>query len=389
MSPETGSRPVPPLSLYAHLPWCVQKCPYCDFNSHALGPNGPAEARYVAALIADLEFALPRIGARAITSIFIGGGTPSLFSGPALAGLLDAFRARLRLAPGIEITLEANPGSAEAARFKAYRRAGVNRLSIGVQSFNARCLGALGRSHGPDEARRAVEIARRAGFENLNIDLMFGLPNQTVADALADLAIAVALGPAHISWYQLTIEPHTVFYHKPPPLPADDRLWQMETEGRRYLASHGYRHYEISAFARAGRRCRHNLNYWQFGDYLGLGAGADSKLTAEDGRGVERQRRQRLPERYMALAGGRAAVSETRRLSRADRVFEFMLNALRLDEGVSGALFTERTGLPVAALGPAGERAVGRGLLSMDNGMIRPTATGRRYLNDLLEMFLD
>lgn len=388
MQTEARSRPVPPLSLYAHLPWCVKKCPYCDFNSHALGPNGPAEARYVAALIADLEFALPCIGARAITSIFIGGGTPSLFSGPALAGLLDAFRARLRLAPGIEITLEANPGSAEAARFKDYRRAGVNRLSIGVQSFNARYLSALGRSHGPIEARRAVRIARRAGFENLNIDLMFGLPGQTVADALADLATAVALGPAHISWYQLTIEPHTVFYHKPPPRPADDRLWQMETEGRRYLASHGYRHYEISAFARAGRRCRHNLNYWQFGDYLGLGAGADSKLTAKDGRGVERQRRQRLPERYMALAGGSAAVSETRRLSRADRVFEFMLNALRLDEGVAGALFTERTGLPEAALGPAGERAVRRGLLSMDNGMIRPTATGRRYLNDLLEMFL-
>ena len=385
---DAGLRVAPPLSLYAHLPWCVKKCPYCDFNSHEPGPAGPAEARYVAALIADLEFELPRIRDRAITSLFIGGGTPSLFSGRALAGLLEAFRARLNLAPGIEITLEANPGSAEAARFDAYRRAGVNRLSIGAQSFNARHLRALGRGHNAAEARRAIELARRAGFENLNIDLMFGLPGQTVEAALADLETAVEPGPAHISWYQLTIEPNTVFYRRPPPLPAEDRLWEIETAGQRYLRQRGYRHYEISAYAQAGRRCLHNLNYWQFGDYLGLGAGAESKLTAIDGSGVERRRRHRLPERYMALAGSAAAISETRRLSQADLVFEFMLNAMRLSAGVASALFSERTGLPATALGQAAERAIRRGLLSMDNGIIRPTATGRRYLNDLLEIFL-
>ena len=378
-----------PLSLYVHLPWCGRKCPYCDFNSHQLKPDGPAEARYVAALIADLEFELPRVRERAIASIFIGGGTPSLFSGRALTRLLDALRARLNLAPGIEITLEANPGSAEAARFSAYRQAGVNRLSLGVQSFDARCLAALGRSHGADEARRAVELARRAGFENMNIDLMFGLPGQTAEHALADLETAVGLGPAHISRYQLTIEPNTVFYRRPPPLPAEDCLWEMETEGQRYLRERGYRHYEISAYARAGRDCRHNLNYWQFGDYLGLGAGAHSKLSGFDGGGVERRRRHRLPERYMALAGSAAAVTESRRLSENDLVFEFMLNAMRLGKGVRRALFAERTGLPAAALEQPARAALRRGLLRMDQDTIRPTAAGRRYLNELLEIFLD
>ena len=375
---------LPPLTLYVHLPWCVRKCPYCDFNSHQARGEVPEEA-YVEALVHDLEQALPAVWGRRVYSIFFGGGTPSLFSARAIDALLSAFRARLALAPECEITLEANPGTFEAEKFRDFRSAGVNRLSIGIQSFDARHLRTLGRIHDDAEARRAVEIAREH-FDNVNLDLMYALPQQTLAEAEADLRTAASFGTPHLSFYHLTIEPNTLFHRHPPRVPDDDTAAAMQEllEGR--LAEAGYVHYETSAYARPGRECRHNLNYWRFGDYLGIGAGAHTKLSFPDR--IVRQMRCKQPGEYLKRVGDSTPVQEEHEVSRADAVFEFMMNALRLTEGFPVALFTERTGLPItAAEKPLGE-AEARGLILRDHQRIRPTEFGRRFLNDLLQMFL-
>jgi putative oxygen-independent coproporphyrinogen III oxidase len=377
-----------PLSLYIHLPWCVKKCPYCDFNSHEIGRNPVREREYIDALIRDLEFELPRIWGRRVLSIFIGGGTPSLFSPEALEHLLTALRARLYISPGIEITLEANPGTAESKRFKGYRELGVNRLSIGIQSFNDDHLKRLGRIHDSGEARAAIDMAHAARFEDINLDLMFGLPQQTIGEALADLQTAIDSKPHHISWYQLTIEPNTVFYSRPPELPADDSLWEMQQQGQQCLGDNGFRQYEISAYAEEQHRCIHNLNYWQFGDYLGLGAGAHGKITDVAAGGVTRYARHRIPESYIQKAGTEQAITETRRLGREDLALEFMMNALRLTDGIPPSLFLDRTGLPLNCIRPELERAESKGLIKWDIRQLKATATGQRYLNDLLQLFM-
>lgn len=375
----------PPLSLYIHLPWCVRKCPYCDFNSHALRQDLP-EAAYVDALLRDLEQDLPRAWGRTVQAVFLGGGTPSLFSPEAIDRLLSGVRARVTLAPDCEITLEANPGTTDQARFEGYRRAGINRLSIGVQSFDADKLKVLGRIHGPDEAVRAAEAARAAGFDNFNLDLMFGLPRQTVDEALSDVRTAIELNPTHLSVYQLTIEPNTFFHTHPPELPDDDAIWAMQEAIEALLAQHGYRQYEVSAYSQTGRACRHNLNYWRFGDYLGVGAGAHAKLT--HAQGITRLVKQRQPAAYLDTArNAKGIVSETN-VTPADAAFEFMLNALRLTQGFPPALFAERTGLTLAAVEKSLIEAETKGLLAGDHTLIRPTALGRRFLNDLTALFL-
>jgi len=375
---------LPPLSLYVHIPWCVRKCPYCDFNSHEARGEVP-EAAYVEALVSDLELALPAIWGRRVYSIFFGGGTPSLFSARAIDALLSAFRARLALAPECEITLEANPGTFEVEKFRDFRSAGVNRLSVGIQSFDPRHLRALGRIHDDAEARRAVEIAL-GSFDNVNLDLMYALPEQTLAEAEADLRTAVSFGTPHLSFYHLTIEPNTLFHRHPPSVPDDDSSAAMQEliEGR--LAAAGYVHYETSAYARPGRECRHNLNYWRFGDYLGIGAGAHSKLSFPDR--ILRQARSKQPGEYLKRVADSAPVQEQHEVSRADAVFEFMMNALRLTEGFPVALFTEHTGLPITAAEKPLAQAESRGLIVRDHERIRPTELGRRFLNDLLQMFL-
>jgi len=376
---------LPPLSLYLHFPWCLRKCPYCDFNSQNL-PEAADQRAYVAALLADLAWEADWVEGREMQTIFIGGGTPSLLSGALVATLLEGVAQRVALASGAEITLEANPGAAEAGRFRAYRQAGVNRLSIGVQSFADEPLRALGRVHDRASALRAVALARRAGFDNLNLDLMFGLPRQTLGQALADVRTAIELGPEHISYYQLTLEPGTAFYHQPPTLPMDEMVEEIELEGQAALRAAGYGHYEVSAFARPGRQCRHNLNYWQFGDYLGIGAGAHGKLS----RGGEIRRRWRVRggEAFMQQAGGPAVLAGEQALEEVDLVAEFMLNALRLREGFAEGLFEERTGLPLARIEDRLAEAVQAGLLEWGNGHIAPSEQGRRFLNDLIEGFL-
>ena len=325
-----------PLSLYLHFPWCVAKCPYCDFNSHGLRGAVPEDA-YIAALIRDLDFELLQPESRPIQSIFMGGGTPSLFSGRAIASVLEAFAKRLSFAPDIEITLEANPGTVDAGYFRDYRTAGVNRLSIGVQSLNDAMLKRLGRIHGHDDAVSAVRIARAAGFDNLNLDLMFALPEQSEAEAAADLREAIALGPEHLSYYQLTLEPNTEFAARPPKLPDDDAAWAMQLAGQALLAEHGYAQYEVSAYAQAGRQSRHNRNYWQFGDYLGIGAGAHGKRTFADR--IERRARHKLPKTYQAAAGQASALQEQRDVSAPELPFEFAMNALRPERRLqSGAV---------------------------------------------------
>jgi putative oxygen-independent coproporphyrinogen III oxidase len=378
---------LPPLALYVHLPWCVKKCPYCDFNSHELGRNAQGAsgdlpfAEYTSALVRDLEAMLPSVWGRRIHSIFIGGGTPSLFPAEQIDALLAAVRARMPVEPGAEITLEANPGTAEAARFRGYRDAGVNRLSLGVQSFNEPMLKALGRIHSADEARRALGMALET-FGNVNIDLMYGLPGQTLAMARADIEEGVRHGPAHLSAYQLTIEPNTVFHSHPPRLPAHDEAADMQLAAEEILRGAGFEHYETSAFARPGRRCRHNLNYWEFGDYLGIGAGAHGKLSFADR--VTRHERIKQPREYLASnAEVPQRVIEARELP-----FEFMLNALRLIDGFPQELFAARCGLLLSAV-EAGLRAAGeKGLIERDTRTVRPTGRGRRFLNDLLELFL-
>ncbi len=370
---------LPPLALYVHIPWCVRKCPYCDFNSHERAAALP-ENDYLAALFRDMETSLPSVWGRRIVSVFIGGGTPSLFSPDSIDALLSGVRARLQVEPHAEVTLEANPGTVEAARFHGFRQAGVNRISIGIQSFDDRMLAALGRIHSAAEARRAIEAALKS-FDNVNLDLMYALPGQTPAMARSDLDAALGSGAPHISAYQLTIEPNTVFYRRPPQLPQHDVAADMQLAAEEALAAAGYEHYETSAFARPGRRCRHNLNYWEFGDYLGVGAGAHGKVSFPDR--VTRHERARQPREYMEKGN----LSE-KTVDPTELPFEFMLNALRLIEGFEARLFGERTGLPLTCIERELREAEARGLLERDWRRIRPTARGQRFLNELLETFL-
>lgn len=379
--------PAIPLALYVHLPWCVRKCPYCDFNSHAA--RGPLpEAAYVKALLADLEQDLPRVAGRCIDSLFIGGGTPSLFSTEALDRLLSGVRARLALRPDVEITLEANPGAVERGRFAEFRAIGINRLSIGVQSFDAEHLRQLERIHDRRAAVAAAEAAHAAGLENFNLDLLFGLPGQTVERALADIAHALALQPAHLSYYQLTIEPNTRFQRSPPTLPDDATLDAIQRQGQAKLARQGYAQYEVSAYARNGRRCRHNLNYWEFGDYLGIGAGAHSKLTDPVTGTIHRLWKQKHPRAYLDSAGTPTGIGGEEALRPGDLPLEFLMNGLRLVEGVPADLFSARTGLPLTALEPALSQARARGFMESDPARLQPTAWGLRFLNDVLQLFM-
>ncbi len=375
---------LPPLALYIHIPWCVRKCPYCDFNSHAAGPELPEEA-YVDALLADLDTDAGHIHGRRLTSIFFGGGTPSLFSARALGRLLEGVERRVGFADDIEITLEANPGTFEQAKFRDYRALGINRLSIGVQSFQGDKLAALGRIHDGDEAVRAADMARAAGFDNFNLDLMHGLPGQSVEDALSDLRTAIDQAPTHLSWYQLTMEPNTVFWSQPPELPEDDLLWDIQEAGQALLAAEGYAQYEVSAYAQAGRAARHNLNYWTFGDFLGIGAGAHAKLSAPDGR-IVRTWKTRLPKDYLDPA--KPFQAGERSLDAEELPFEFLMNVLRLTDGVPAELFERRTGLPLASLAAARREAEARKLLAADPTRLVATREGQLFLNDLLQHFL-
>lgn len=391
---------LPPLALYVHMPWCVRKCPYCDFNSHAASGAGDSlpEAAYIAALLTDLDQDLadfPGSAAREIVSVFIGGGTPSLISPDGYAALFAGLRQRLRFATDIEVTLEANPGTVEQGLFKAYHEVGINRLSIGVQTFQAEQLKALGRIHSGDEATRAADSARAAGFTTFNLDLMHGLPGQTVAQALDDLRRAIALRPTHLSWYQLTLEPNTVFYRQQPVLPEEDVLADIQEAGQALLAAEGYEQYEVSAYAQPGHRCRHNLNYWQFGDYLGIGAGAHGKLSALTAAGlaVVRTAKTRAPRDYLAAAQAAAAGTPAAFRASAQAIaaeelpFEFMLNTLRLIEGVPAALWPARTGLPDDVVAATVQDLRARGLLQAGDHLVA-TALGQRYLNRVIETFL-
>jgi oxygen-independent coproporphyrinogen-3 oxidase len=375
---------LPPLALYIHIPWCLKKCPYCDFNSHERRGDVP-EARYVAALMRDLEFALPGIWGRRIVSVFIGGGTPSLFSPEAIDAILAGVRARLVLLPDAEVTLEANPGTFERAKFAAFKAAGVNRLSLGVQSFDPRFLVALGRVHDADEARAAAHAAIEI-FGNVNLDLMYALPGQTEADAAADAAAAIGFAPPHLSFYHLTVEPNTLFHRHPPKLPDDELSADIEELVDGALSAAGYVHYETSAHARPGYECRHNSNYWRFGDYLGIGAGSHSKISSTNR--VVRQVRFKNPQQYMDRAEQGAPVIEESEVTRAEIGFEFMLNALRLADGVPVALFRERTGFPLGLVAREIAEAERRGLLERDPLRLKASALGRRFLNDLQALFL-
>ncbi len=374
----------PPLTLYVHIPWCVRKCPYCDFNSHEARAAIP-EDDYIAALTRDLESALPAVWGRRVQAIFFGGGTPSIFSAGAIDRILTLVRTLLPVEPLAEITLEANPGTFEVEKFRAFREAGVNRLSVGIQSFNPRHLKALGRIHDEREARRAAEIALNT-FDNVNLDLMYALPGQSVDEALADIDTAIGLSVPHLSAYHLTIEPNTLFHAQPPQVPDDDTSAQMQSEIEARLAEAGYGHYETSAFAQKHHECQHNLNYWQFGDYLGIGAGAHSKLTAHDG--VTRLMLHKQPMAYMegALAG--SPVQERHTVETRELPFEFMMNALRLSEGFENVLFALRAGMPLAVVEGQLHAAEARGLILREPERIRPTPLGRRFLNELLQLFL-
>jgi oxygen-independent coproporphyrinogen-3 oxidase len=379
------STQLPPLSLYIHIPWCVRKCPYCDFNSHKQDGALP-EREYLAALIADLHVDRPLAQQRTLQSIFFGGGTPSLMSPSIIAELLDAVNKRIGFAPNIEITLEANPGTTEHKRFADFRAAGVNRLSLGIQSLNPLHLQTLGRIHDREQAINAVHDARGAGFDNINLDLMHGLPQQSVGDACADLQQALALEPEHLSWYQLTIEPNTEFYKRPPQLPEDDTLAEIQEAGFALLQGAGFEHYEVSAFSRPGRASVHNINYWQFGDYLGIGAGAHGKITQRDGS-VVRTHKTRLPKDYLA-SGGRCD-RNLEAITASALPFEFMMNALRLNHGFARELFAERTGLPWSTVATKIDALIDRGLLQHDTYTVLPTPMGQRFLNDVLAEFLN
>jgi putative oxygen-independent coproporphyrinogen III oxidase len=375
---------LPPLSLYIHIPWCVRKCPYCDFNSHEAREPVP-EQHYIDALIADLEAALPRIRGRKVYTVFFGGGTPSVFSEAGIEQIIAAVRARVVLSTEVEITLEANPGTFETEKFHALRKAGINRLSIGIQSFNPRHLKLLGRIHDGNEARAAIQIACK-NFDNFNLDLMYGLPQQSVEEARADIETALSFAPPHISAYHLTLEPNTYFHRYPPQLPDDDVAAHMQDAIEAALAAAGYRHYETSAFALPGKQARHNLNYWTFGDYLGIGAGAHSKLSFLDR--VTRQARYKQPRQYMECAAAGNAVQEQHDVNADEIGFEFMMNAMRLNNGFPVVLFEERAGVPLTTVLKQLDQAEQKGLIVRDHGRIEPTALGRRFLNDLLQIFL-
>jgi oxygen-independent coproporphyrinogen-3 oxidase len=379
----------PPLSLYVHLPWCVRKCPYCDFNSHEGRGALPFDA-YVDALIADLEHDLPLVWGRTVQTVFFGGGTPSLFPPAAIDAFLQAASARLRFAPALEITLETNPGTAEHGRFDDYRAAGVNRISFGIQSFDDGCLQRLGRIHDSAQAVAAVRLAQDAGLDNINLDLMYALPGQTLSMAERDIEQAIALAPRHLSHYQLTLEPNTVFAARPPAgLPDDDASWDMQDNCQLLMAQAGYGQYEVSAYAQAGWRCAHNLNYWHFGDYLGIGAGAHGKLTLGSSSTILRRWKLKHPAAYLASAGTPAAIGGDESIAPGQRPFDYMLNALRLVEGFSLDEFEARTGLPRASIDGRLGVAEERGWLTRMGGDIRPTESGRRFTNDVISLFLE
>ncbi len=377
-----------PQSVYIHIPWCLKKCPYCDFNSHAKDESFD-EAEYVSALRRDIEFSVGDAHTTPISSIFFGGGTPSLFSAASIATLLKELRHHLTFTPDIEITLEANPGSFEAEKFRDYRAVGINRLSLGVQSFNDDALKRLGRVHDAAQARLAIATALTLGFNSINVDLMFGLPQQSVVEALTDLDYALALGPTHISWYQLTLEPNTYFHRHPPALPEEEVLYHMQTEGQKLLAAAGFAQYEVSAYARAGYECRHNLNYWSFGDYFGFGAGAHGKLSGSAPLTIQRTRKVKHPRDFVRHAGTAQGTAFEDIASPKQRIFEFLLNGLRLNTGINLDDFTPRTGLPVQLLLQHSQNALSKGLLAQDSGRLYPTELGKRFLNDTVELFLD
>ena len=380
----------PPLSLYVHLPWCVRKCPYCDFNSHA--PTGALPFDdYIDALIRDLEHDLPLVWGRTVHSVFFGGGTPSLFAPAHIDRFLQAASARLRFAPGLEITLETNPGTVEHGPFAGYRAAGINRLSFGVQSFDDGCLERLGRIHSSHDAERAVKAAQDAGFDNLNLDLMYALPQQSLAMAEADIERAIALQPQHLSHYQLTLEPNTLFAARPPAgIPDDDLGWDMQERCQSLMAAAGFVQYEVSAYARPGRQCVHNLNYWTFGDYLGIGAGAHGKLTLGSEQRILRRWKLKHPAAYLLHAGSPGAIGGDEDIGPRRRAFDFMLNALRLNAGFPLSLFESRTGLPRSRIASELARATAAGWLQAEAaGMLRPTELGRRFTNDVISLFLE
>ncbi len=376
---------LPPLSLYVHIPWCIRKCPYCDFYSHEKHSTLP-EKEYLDVLRRDLELSLPMIWGRKISSIFIGGGTPSLLSAKGIDQLLSFIRELLPVLPDAEISMEANPGTFEAGKFKSYRESGINRLSIGIQSFNPHFLHELGRIHDHDEARAAIEIARRY-FDNINLDLMYGLPCQTLEQLKDDVSVALSYEPAHLSFYQLTIEPNTYYFKHPPVLPDEDTLDQMQEWIESSTSAAGFEHYEVSAYARTGRQCFHNKNYWLFGDYLGIGAAAHSKITLPD-QSVIRQMRLRNPLLYMGGIEQGIPLEEQFEVPVSDLGFEFMMNALRLMDGFPPALFANRTGLNFSVINEAVTEAVKRGLLMVSPAHVQPTELGKRFLNDLQQIFL-
>lgn len=378
---------LPPLSLYIHVPWCVRKCPYCDFNSHK-SPEALPEKAYIDALIRDLEQEVPTVWGRTIQSIFIGGGTPSLFSAEAYDRLFSGIRALVPLSAHAEITLEANPGTFEAQRFADYRALGINRLSIGVQSFNNDALTALGRIHDSQQAIKAIETAHKVGFDNFNLDLMFGLPGQTAHTAQVDIETAIALEPSHISYYQLTMEPNTLFYQQRPTLPDEDHIidWQLDSQQR--LAEAGYKQYEVSAYAKDKKQCQHNLNYWQFGDYIGIGAGAHGKISDAAQQTIVRRSKQKQPQAYVEHVGSNNVVQTHDIIAEKDLGFEFMLNALRLSDGFPTPLFYQHTGLAISHISKQLDDAEQQGLITRDIHRICPTEKGQQYLNTLIELFL-
>ncbi|EKD70055.1 MAG: hypothetical protein ACD_46C00658G0008 [uncultured bacterium] len=373
-----------PLSLYIHIPWCVRKCPYCDFNSHEMKQALPEEL-YVNALLQEIDQHLSLIEDRPLISIFFGGGTPSLFSGRAIAAILDGVAKRIKFDNHIEITLEANPGTIDEGRFQDFYQAGVNRLSLGIQSLQDDKLKMLGRIHDHTSAIRAIQTARQA-FNNFNLDLMFGLPNQTISDVIHDLQQALDFSPTHLSWYQLTIEPNTYFYRHTPVLPQDELIWEMQQAGQSLLREYGFKQYEVSAYSQALLECKHNRNYWEFGDYLGIGAGAHSKITCAKTGEIKRFSQVKHPRDYLDAEKRKHFSPQI--ISEKDLIFEFMLNALRLTDGVRTSLFTKRTGISLAKIQPILQQAQSRDLLIKDDNMICPTELGKRFLNDLIEMFL-
>jgi oxygen-independent coproporphyrinogen-3 oxidase len=383
-SPLQLDTSLPPLSLYVHIPWCVRKCPYCDFNSHAAGPEIPEQA-YIQRLIADLQQDQPWAQGRKLTSIFFGGGTPSLFSAAGIGEIVSAAEKIIGFNEDIEITLEANPGTFEQEKFSGFRSAGINRLSIGIQSFNDAHLAKLGRIHSGNQALSAIDTARTAGFENFNLDLMHGLSGQSLAEASADIQQAIDLGANHISWYQLTIEPNTEFYSRPPLLPEDDILADIQQMGMALLDQHGYAQYEVSAFAQPGQRSQHNINYWQFGDYLGIGAGAHGKITLPGQGQIIRSNKTRQPDNY--LSRDIQTLAQQKPIPSEELAMEFMMNGLRLREGVPANYFTERTGLSVSSIERQVQKLQSQGLLEMDSPQFRATPLGYQFLNSLLQGF--